>query len=159
MRHSGVMNEASFTLTDAALVLTGLMAGVYFVYAVAVMPGLRRLDDHGFVAAFQAIDRAIINPAFLVAFFAPAVLTGISGFVDRGPGHAWIVVAFVLNAAIVVITMAINVPLNDALKARGDVAEAAASEARREFRESRWVAWNWVRVAFNLAAAVSLALS
>jgi uncharacterized membrane protein len=74
------MNDAVLTLLDAATVATGLMAGVYFIYAVAIMPGLRRLDDSGFVAAFQATDRAIINPVFLVAFFAPTALCGIAAF-------------------------------------------------------------------------------
>lgn len=109
------MDQALFTLTDAATVATGLMAGVYFIYAVAIMPGLRRLDDSGFVAAFQATDRAIINPAFLVAFFAPTALCGVSAFTERGElGYRWIVAALVLNAAIVAVTMVVNVPLNDA---------------------------------------------
>ena len=153
------MNDAIFTLTDAAMVATGLMAGVYFIYAVAIMPGLRRLDDSGFVAAFQATDRTIINPVFLVAFFAPTVLSGIGAFTDRGePGHGWIVAALVLNAAIVVVTLALNVPLNDALKARGDVAGADATAARQAFLEGRWVASNWFRTIANLAALVCLTM-
>ena len=151
------MNDAIFTLIDAATVATGLMAGVYFIYAVAIMPGLRRLDDTKFVAAFQATDRAIINPIFLVAFFAPTALCGITMFTERGePGYGWIVAALVLNAAIVAITMAVNVPLNDGLKARGDVTGPDATTARQAFRESRWVAWNWFRTVANLAALVCL---
>ena len=153
------MNDASFTLTDAATVATGLMAGVYFIYAVAIMPGLRRLDDSGFVAAFQAADRAIINPVFLAAFFAPTVLCAIGAFTERGePGYRWIVAALVLNAAIVAITMVVNVPLNDALKARGDVSGADATTAREAFLERRWVAWNWFRTAANLTALISLTM-
>lgn len=153
------MNEATFTLTDAATIATGLMAGVYLIFAIAIMPGLRRLDDTGFVAAFQAIDRAIINPIFVVAFFAPTVLCGIGAFTERGePGYRWIVAALVLNAAIVVFTIAINVPLNDALKARGDVTGPDATAAREAFREGRWVAWNWFRTVANLGAVVCLTL-
>jgi len=151
------MNDAVFTLTDAATVATGLMAGVYFIYAVAIMPGLRRLDDGGFVAAFQATDHAIINPVFLVAFFAPTVLCGIAAITERGePGYRWIVTALVLNGAIVLVTMAINVPLNDALKARGDVTGADATVARQAFSEGRWVTWNWFRTIANVAALVGL---
>jgi uncharacterized membrane protein len=153
------MNEAIFTLPDAATVATGLMVGVYFIYAVAIMPGLRRLDDNSFVAAFQATDRAIINPTFLVAFFAPTALCGISAFSERGElGYRWIVTALVLNAAIVAITLAVNVPLNDALKARGEVTGPDATSARQAFREARWVAWNWFRTVANLGALVCLTL-
>ena len=153
------MNEAIFTLPDAATVATGLMVGVYFIYAVAIMPGLRRLDASTFVAAFQATDRAIINPIFLAAFVAPTALCGIGAFTERSePGYRWIVVAFVLNAATVVITMVINVPLNDVLKARGEVTGPDATDARQAFREARWVAWNWSRTIASLAALVCLTL-
>ena len=40
----------------AATVAMGLIAGVYFAYAVSVMPGLAGLDDRAFVAAMQQID-------------------------------------------------------------------------------------------------------
>lgn len=57
-------------LRTAALVLAtltvGLMAGVFAIYANALMPGLRRTDDRTFVGAFQSIDKAIINPVFLM---------------------------------------------------------------------------------------------
>jgi uncharacterized membrane protein len=47
----------------------------------------------------------------------------------------------------VVVTVAINVPLNDAIKAAGDpdrIHDLAA--VRERFDESRWAAWNLVRV-------------
>ena len=153
------MNDAIFTLTDAATVATGLMAGVYFIYAVAIMPGLRRLDDDRFVAAFQATDRAIINPVFLVAFVAPMALCGIAAFTEQDvPGYRWLVAALALNASIVAITMAVNVPLNDALKARGDVAGPDATSARQAFHEGRWVACNWLRTVANFWALVCLTI-
>jgi uncharacterized membrane protein len=42
------------------------------------MPGMRRTDDRTFVAAFQSIDRAIINPAFMATFFGALVLTALA---------------------------------------------------------------------------------
>lgn len=43
----------------AATVANGLMAGLFAVFAYAVMPGLGRTDDRTFVGAFQSIDRAL----------------------------------------------------------------------------------------------------
>ena len=37
----------------AAAMTMGLMAGVFGIYANAIMPGLRRTDDRTFVAAFS----------------------------------------------------------------------------------------------------------
>jgi uncharacterized membrane protein len=52
----------------------------------------------------------------------------------------------------VVITVAVHLPLNDALKAAGDPATVDAARVRAEFHEGRWAAWNLVRVAASLAA-------
>ena len=62
----------------AAAMTMGLMAGVFGIYANAIMPGLRRTDDRTFVAAFQSIDRAIINPAFMATFFGALILTALA---------------------------------------------------------------------------------
>jgi uncharacterized membrane protein len=59
---------------------------------------------------------------------------------------------------VVVITMAVNVPLNDAIKAAGDpdrIGDLAA--VRERFDETRWAAWNLVRVATSVAAFGCLA--
>jgi hypothetical protein len=63
----------------AATLTMRLMAGVFGVYAHSIMRGLTKTDDRTFVGAFQATDRAIINPLFLLAFMGALVLTGIAG--------------------------------------------------------------------------------
>ena len=148
----------------AATVTTGLVAGVFGLYAHAIMPGLRRTDDRTFVAAFQAIDRAIINPWFMSCFFGALVLTGLATALHLGPGNRgalpWIAAAFVLYLATVVITMVVNVPLNDAIKAAGDPDRIAGlAEVRRNFNEAGWQAWNLVRVALNTTAFGCLAVA
>ena len=56
-----------------ATVVHGLLAGVFFVFACAVAPGLRRVDDRTFVCAFRAINRTILNGWFLSVFMAAPV--------------------------------------------------------------------------------------
>jgi len=146
----------------AATMTTGLMAGVFAIYANAIMPGLRRTDDRTFVGAFQATDKAIINPWFMAAFFGALVLTGLAGALHLGAGSRpvlpWTVAAFVLYLAAVVITIAVNVPLNDAIKAAGPpdrIADLAA--VRKQFNEARWAAWNLVRALTSTVAFGCLA--
>jgi len=146
----------------AATMTTGLMAGVFAIYANAIMPGLRRTDDRTFVGAFQATDKAIINPWFMATFFGALVLTGLAGALHLGAGSRpvlpWTVAAFVLYLAAVVITIAVNVPLNDAIKAAGPpdrIADLAA--VRKRFNEARWAAWNLVRVLTSTVAFGCLA--
>jgi uncharacterized membrane protein len=146
----------------AAMMTTGLMAGVFFHYANAVMPGLGRADDRTFVGAFQAIDRAIINPLFLAILFGALLFTGLAAALHLGrdgrPVLPWAVAALVLYLAVVVVTLAVNVPLNDAIKAAGDpdrIADLAA--VRDRFHEARWVRWNLARAVASTAAFGCLA--
>ena len=133
-----------------ATLLTGLSAGVFGLYAHTIMRGLGTTDDRTFVGAFQAIDRAIINPLFMLTFFGALVASVVAVATHlRSADRSilpWVVVATVLYLAAVVMTMTINVPLNDAIKAAGDpdrIADLAA--VRADFHESRWIGWNLVR--------------
>ncbi|MFW6090736.1 MAG: DUF1772 domain-containing protein [Actinomycetota bacterium] len=143
------------SLVVAALTV-GLMAGVFFSYAVAVMPGLGRTDDRTFVGAFQAMDRAIMNPLFLAVFVGALLLTLLAGVLhlteDARPAVPWIAAAFVLYLATFVITVRVNVPLNDAIKAAGEPDRIDAAAVRAQFGEGTWVRWNIVRTVLTTAA-------
>ena len=66
----------------------------------------------------------------------------------------WIGGALVLQLAMAVITIGINVPLNDGIKAAGDPGQIADLAAVRErFNEARWVGWNIFR---GVASTVAL---
>ena len=140
----------------AATVAMGLMAGVFWIYGNAIMPGLRRTDDRTFVGAFQSIDRAIINPLFMAGFFGALLLTGAAAALNLSEGDVlpWTLAAFVLYLAVIVITLRVNVPRNDEIKAATDPDLAAV---RQRFDESRWVRWNTVRAVASTAALACLA--
>ncbi|TQM36334.1 DUF1772 domain-containing protein [Pseudonocardia cypriaca] len=151
------------TVSTLSLVLAtltmGLVTGAFVVFWHTIMPGLATTDDRTFVSAFQSIDKAIINPWFMITGFMGAlVFTLIAAFAQFGrPTFLWIAVALVLYAIVFVITIAVNVPLNDAIKAAGlpdDPAELAA--IREAFDEARWRAWNLVRVIAGVVAFASL---
>jgi len=141
------------TLMGATITM-GLIAGVFAVFAHTIMPGLRQSDDRTFVAAFQHIDRAIINPWFMTTAFAGAlVLTLAAGIANRGAtAFGWIAAAFALYLVAFVITVAVNVPLNDAIKAAGNPSHIDVAQVRAQFHESRWAAWNLLRVATTTTA-------
>jgi uncharacterized membrane protein len=65
----------------------------------------------------------------------------------------WIAAALVLYLVAFAVTIAVNVPLNDAIKAAGDpdrIADLAA--VRQRFNVGRWTSWNLVRVATSTVA-------
>jgi uncharacterized membrane protein len=143
-----------------ATMTMGLVAGVFVLYAHTVMPGLKKTDDRTFVTAFQALDRAIINPWFMAGGFLGALVLTLAAALSH-LGHdalPWIVAALVLYVIAFVITIAVNVPLNDAIKAAGDpdrIADLAA--VRERFDEARWAAFNLVRVVTSTTAFACLA--
>jgi uncharacterized membrane protein len=149
----------AITLLGATLTM-GLVAGVFALYAHTIMPGLKKTDDRTFVSAFQSLDRAIVNPWFmLTAFLGALVLTIAATIAHLGQDALpWIAAALVLYAITFVITIAVNVPLNDALKAAGDpdqIRDLAA--VRAAFDEGRWAAFNLVRTFLSTGAFALLA--
>jgi uncharacterized membrane protein len=145
----------------AATLSTGLMAGVFAIYANAVMPGLRRVDDRTFVGAFQAIDTAIINPAFLATFLGAFLSTAAAALLHIGADSSalpWSLAALALYAFVVVSTIAVNVPRNDALKAAGAPDSIPDLEAvRRRFGEQTWARWNFARAVMSTMSFACLA--
>jgi uncharacterized membrane protein len=144
----------------AATVTMGLMAGMFGLYSHTIMPGLGKTDDRTFVGAFQAIDRAIINPWFMASGFLGALVFTVAAAITQLGQDAlgWVAAALVLYLVVFAITIAVNVPRNDAIKAAGapdQIADLAA--VRASFDEARWSSWNLVRavattIAFGLLA-------
>lgn len=151
------------TVSTLSLILAtltmGLVTGAFVVFWHTIMPGLATTDDRTFVSAFQSIDKAIINPWFMISGFVGALIfTLIAMFTQFGrPTFLWIAVALVLYVIVFVITIAVNVPPNDAIKAAGLPADPADLAAIREaFDEAKWRAWNLVRVIAGVVAFACL---
>lgn len=141
-----------------AVITTGSMAGIFQLYSHTVMRGLAKTDDRTFVEAFRALDRAIINPVFLPTFLGPlifsAVATSLSFGKDSRGQLPWVAAALVLYLIVVIITAAVNVPLNNDIKASTDPDPGAV---RQRFGEARWTRWNTVRAWLSTAAFACLA--
>ena len=155
------MDMARSATLVAAAVAMGLMAGLFAAFSYAVMPGLGRTDDRTFVGAMQSINSAILNGWFALAFGGALVLSGIAAVLHLGRGHRaplpWILAGLALYVLVLVITMGVNVPLNDKLAAAGAVDRIAdLAEVRARF-EATWVRWNVVRALASTAALGCLA--
>ena len=137
------------TATGAALV-----GGVLFAFSTFVMRALDSLPAPDGIAAMQAINRDAPNPLFMAALFGTGlafVVLAVSRF--RQPGPAAVpIVACLLYAATLLLTVAYHVPRNDALAAIDP--HAAGSAAFWSDYVSSWTAWNSVRAATAIASAV-----
>ncbi|WP_454301770.1 anthrone oxygenase family protein [Salana multivorans] len=148
------MSGPVLALTVAAVVTNGLLAGLYLAFVVGVIPGLRTVEDGGYVWSFRAINTAILNPAFLALFLGAPVLAVVGSLVRVTP---WSVAAAVCSVVTFVITVAVNVPLNRGLDAAPVRLPGEMAAARSAF-ETRWNRWNGVRTVTGVVACTLLAI-
>lgn len=136
----------------AGTVATGLIAGLFAAFSYAVMPGLGGTDDATFVRSMQRINVAVLNGWFALCFAGAPVLTAVAAVLLRGrPGLGWIVAGLLLYVAVLVVTFALNVPLNERLApATGDPGAARAAF------EAGWVRWNHARSVLSTGALACL---
>jgi len=139
-----------------------LMTGLLFAFSVSVMSALGRLPAAHGMSAMQSINVAILNPVFglvfLVATVGSACLVVTSLFVPGRPGGvARLVGGALFLGGVVLVTMALNVPLNDALASIDPDAPDAALVW--EHYLTRWTAWNHLRVGAGVVATTALLLS
>lgn len=145
----------------AATLAMGLMAGLFYAYAISVMPGLAKADSRTLIDGMQRINVAILNGWFALAFGGAVVFTAVALALHiRSDGRSvlpWIVVGLVLYLIALGITFGLNVPLNDQLDAAGPVDRIADLAAVRERYLDPWVRWNAVRGLATTAAFGCLA--
>jgi uncharacterized membrane protein len=146
----------------AATVAMGLIAGVFYTFATAVILGLGESSDRTFVEAMQNINVEIENPVFFLSFLGAPVLAAVALVQEwrggRSPAFPWIVAGlavYVVGAFLV--TLGANLPLNDELADAGAPDRIADPAAVREDFEDPWIAWNIVRTVASTAALACLA--
>ena len=156
------MDQIVFVLTLLAALGCGLVAGVFFAFSTFVMKALARLSPGQGIAAMQSINVVVINPWFMTAFLGTAVLCIVVLILSLLRWHATGVACLLVGAILylvgtLVVTIAFNVPRNEALaRVISTDAEAPALWTRYV---AEWTAWNHVRAAAALAGAAAFTLA
>ncbi|MEU3557985.1 anthrone oxygenase family protein [Streptomyces fragilis] len=154
------METARSVVLVAATVTTGLVAGLFYAFSIAVMPGLARTDDRTVVRTMRSINAAILNGWFLLGYLGALLFDVVAVVllaVDRGTdgGLVPVVAATALYLAAVLLTARVNIPLNNGLERVDAEAGAAGSAAARSRFERPWVRANHGR---TLLCTASFAL-
>jgi uncharacterized membrane protein len=139
-----------------AVILTGLSAGLFYAWAVSVIPGTRRVVDLTYLESMQSINREILNPAFFLVFFGSPVALALSTLQQRDTTATfwWLLAA---TATYLVGTFGVtafgNVPLNDTLEVLdlAGLTEPEITDFRTSY-ESPWNRLHWVRTVFAVLA-------
>lgn len=154
-------------ITPANLVLiltatvTALIAGLFFAWSCSVTIGLARIPDTMYIAAMQAMNRAILNPVFLICFVGNVLLLPLSAYMFYSAPVSTrfillVAAAIVYLAGVFGVTIFGNVPLNESLEAF-PLATALPAEiaAQRIAFEKPWNTLNMIR---TVASTVSVVL-
>ncbi len=152
------------TVTIIAIVSTGLMAGLWFAWAVSVIPGTRRVPDRTYVTTMQTINRAIINPGFIIPFLgtpfvlaAAAILQWRAGETRRGALLFAAAGSYVVG--VLGVTMGGNVPLNNALDRVPLESSDEVLARERTTYERPWNRWHGARTVANLGTFAIAAIA
>lgn len=148
-------------LVILAIVGTGLVSGLLFIFSNTIMTALEQQGADAGAATMVAINEIILNGLFYAVFMVTAVVcVAISVLaVVTGTGGAGTLLS--ASTAYVVgvfgVTAAVNVPLNNQLAG----ATLGTEEGRAFWRHYlvRWTRWNTVRTVAGVVSTVLLALS
>ena len=143
-------------LVFAAVLGSGLVAGIFFAFSTFVMRALGRLPENQGSAAMKAINVTVLNPWFFPAFFGTGAVCLPVAFLAFGSAAGTHRVYLLAACALyllgcLLVTVAFNVPLNNRLESAEP--DSSGTEALWANYLSRWTLWNHVRTAASLAAA------
>ena len=145
----------------ASIILTGLSAGLFYAWSVSVIPGTLRVNDSTYLETMQAINRAILNPAFFLVFFGTIVFLSIGSIYQFNTSQIafWLMLLASITYLIgtVGVTGLGNVPLNDQLDVL-KLPELSHSKLAdfRHYYEANWNRLHWIR---TICAVVSFILT
>ncbi|MFK7838284.1 MAG: DUF1772 domain-containing protein [Sulfitobacter sp.] len=152
------MSTLTKPLALLSLILAGALFGFFYAWVCSTMWGLDAADPRVAIEAMQAMNASVRNAVFAPAFFGTSVvllLTTLALRADDQTGTAlWFGAATVLIAFLgVLLTMAINVPMNEALAEISVPDDIDAARAIWQDYSPKWQFWNQMR---TLATGVAV---
>lgn len=144
------------------VLLTGLVAGLFYSYACSVTGALAKLPDREYIMTFQSINTAILNGWFFASFMGSLIFLPLATWLSHRSGFEpafWLLLSATALYAIGVfgVTMFGNVPLNNMI-ARFDL-NTATPEDILSLRERFEIPWNKLNLIRTLAAVLSFLLA
>ncbi len=150
-----------FALKLISILGCALIAGVFFAFSNFVMNALSRIQPATGIIAMQSINITVINPLFMTTFLGTGVaciflvISSLLKWYPISSTYSILGSVFYLIGTIGV-TIAFNVPLNDAL-AKVDPNSIDGMKLWATYITD-WTFWNHVRALAAVAAAIAISL-
>ena len=144
-----------------AILLIGIMAGIFFTWSNAVKPGIGKLSDIEYLRALQAMNRVILNKAFIGIFFGAVIavtVVPIAHFKLFPDNIFWLFIITLATYWIGVfgVTVLGNVPLNELLDEIN--LESITLEEIKALRTSIEVKWNNLNLIRSISSGITFVL-
>lgn len=153
--------RAAAALALTGVVFAGAIFGFFYAWVCSTMWGLDDADPRTAIEAMQAMNCTVRNVVFAPAFFGtPVVLAAAAALAVRAGRRAaagWLgVAALVYLLGGLVLTLAVNVPMNDELATESFDVRVEQARAVWADYSGRWQRWNLAR---TVASGISLLLA
>lgn len=139
---------------------SGLIAGLFYSWQISVTPGLAKLNEENYLIAFQSMNRAIINPYFLIVFMGLIVLliTVTFQYETSTSIQFWFTTSAIIIyiTGVIAVTFIGNIPLNNGLDAL--TIETMSSEEMISFRQSFENEWNRLNMVRTISSSLTFLL-
>lgn len=141
---------------------SGVSGGIFYAFSTFVIKALAQQPPAQGIATMQSINITVINPWFMVVFLGTGVACILITIFLLLQWHQpatiyWLAGSLLYLIGTIGVTIAFNIPLNDALAA---IAPNSAQGARLWARFlNDWTFWNHVRTAAAILAAIILTIS
>lgn len=139
--------------------ITGLSAGFFYAWQVSVIPGTKLVNARTYIETMQSVNRAIINPAFMLIFFGTFLMQILTMYLYRGTSA----MAYLLAACLcyffgtLLVTGLGNVPLNNGLDLLNiaDMSPEQLDKSRLQY-ELKWNRLHTLRTVFAVLSFILL---
>lgn len=149
------------TLALAALIFGGAIFGFFYAWVCSTMWGLDAADPRVAIAAMHAMNASVRNVVFAPAFFGTPFVMAAAGaaalVAGRGRSGIWFFAAAATYLLLgMLLTMTMNVPMNESLAATAAPQDIEAARAMWLDYSPRWQFWNQMR---TIASGIALAFA
>ncbi len=145
----------------AAVVLFGAIFGFFYAWVCSTMWGLDDADPRVAIGAMQAMNGSVRNAVFFPAFFLTPVVGAVAAGLLRRHGRRraaalFAAASFVYLVGGLILTMTVNVPMNEDLAEVVIPDDLAAAGAIWDDYSGRWQVFNQIR---TVASGLALVLA
>ncbi|MGH1467084.1 MAG: DUF1772 domain-containing protein [Cognatishimia sp.] len=144
------MRPLTVLLILSSMLLSAAIFGFFYAWVCSTMWGLDKADPRIAIQAMQAMNASVRNATFAPAFFGTPFVLGLTGFVLWRQGVGKSAVFFGSGALVyffggMVLTMVVNVPMNEALAVVVLSDDPATAQQIWQDYSPTWQFWNQVR--------------